>query len=159
METRMEQRQQRSEAHVTDLQHKIQDLEAMLQKRAQASDVECYQVRRAMETRMERVYAQADERIQSMAEHAKEVCAATGAALQTMDSELNNQMLRASIRAEGRVRFKELKDLAITFRKANLSKEHYVDLKDNLIDLWHVQSAISPSERGGYEQDYERSEL
>lgn len=155
-----EQRQQRSEAHVTNLKQKIQDLESMLKKRAQASDVECYQVRRAMESRIERVYAQADERIQSMAEHAQEVCAATGAALQTMDCELNNQMLRASIRAEGRVRFKELKDLAITFRQANLSKEHYVDLKDNLIDLWHAQTAISPNEKAGYELDYERgSEL
>lgn len=139
-----EKRLGRSQGHVANLQQKIYDLEIMIQKKAQRCEHERAQVQGVMDGRLKRVSAQADGRILGMAEHAKEVCGATGAAFQTIGSELQDQHLRASIRAEGRARFKELRQLAKTWDHVDLTKDCYKGLKGDLIDLWHVQ-ATTPS--------------
>jgi hypothetical protein len=140
-----EQRKRRSEAHVAHLEAKVKDLRAKIERRNQASDVECSRVQHIMDSRFERVAAQADGRIRSMAEHAKEVCAATGASLQTVASELQDQMLRASLRAEGRTRFKELRELSKVYDNVTLTKDSFEGMRNDLIELWHLQArAQSP---------------
>jgi hypothetical protein len=135
-----EKRQRRSEAHVANLEQKISDLQAMISKRQHEAAAELNTVERMMQGRYARVASQADSRVRSMAEHAKEVCTAANMSLEITAEELQDQMSRASIRAEGRVRFKELKNLAKAWDRYDLSRDAYNDLKGDLIDLWHVQT-------------------
>lgn len=135
-----EKRQRRSEAHATNLEQKVAELQAMIARREHEAAAELLETERMMASRYERVASQADDRIRSMAEHAREVCTAASVSLEIASDELQDQMARASIRAEGRVRFKELKDLAKSWDRFDITKESYTELKDNLIDLWRAQA-------------------
>lgn len=135
-----EKRQKRSEAHVANLEQKIYDLQTMIQKRTQGAEKECSNMQRLMDGRFEQVAAQADGRVRSMAQHAKEVCDAAGASRDITAEELHDQVARASVRAEGRTRFKELRELAKSWDHVDLTQDNYNELKGNLIELWHIQS-------------------
>merc|ERR1711879_746900 len=56
-----------------------------------------------------------------------------------MNEKLQGQMTRAYLRAEGRVRFKELRELAKSRDNYNVSREAYFGLKGEILSLWRTQ--------------------
>lgn len=135
-----EKRRHQTEGHVAHLEAKIRELKAAIENRAHSSEVERSRVQRVMNRRLEEVSSQAEERVRGMAEHAKEVCVATDAAIQATGAELQEQIMRASMRSEGRTRLKELGSLTKSYNGLALPKDAYLDLRENLVGLWQVQA-------------------
>jgi len=135
-----EEGQRRAEENVAYLERKIQDLEAQLERRRQDGSSHIAELEHRMDVRLDLVCTQADNRVRSMAEHALDVCDAAHNAVNITTDELEDQLARASVRSEGRVRFKELCDLAKAVNNYDIPKSSYYKLKDELIALWHTQS-------------------
>merc|ERR1712224_189971 len=111
----------------------------MIKQRTDDADYRVLNADHTMKGRLDRLSSQADDRVRSMAEQTSQVCAHVGAAMDSATAELRDQMTRASMRAEGRTRFKELRQLGKAWDDFKIDQDAYVDLKKNLIDLWQMQ--------------------
>jgi len=137
-------RQISAEAIAFACHEKVQLMEAHVQRRTKKAEVNTAELQRCMDTRIKRVEKQNEGRVANMEVHAKEVCTLSKLALETVDEELQDQVAKAHVRSEGRVRFKELCHLASTFGNYDMSRDAYFHVKHELIDIWHKQKAAVP---------------
>lgn len=147
-----EERRRGAEACAGALAQKVADLREHLRKRGQSADASVEALQRMMDARLQRVTAQTEARISSMAGHAKAVCTLSKSAVEGVTEELQGQLARAHVRSEGRVRFRELCQLAGTYGNYDVSKDAYYTVKAELINLWHVQKAGRPLVQPAIEQ-------
>lgn len=144
---RGEERQRVAEARLHDLTNKLASMRAHIEHRSENAQANVASLERMMSVRAERTAAQCQTRVQQMTEHAQFVQRSCRSALGCVEGELSDQMARAQIRAEARVRFKELCDLAQRTAKYDLSTESYHHCKAELISLWQMQKTThSPHE-------------
>eukprot|EP00420_Gonyaulax_spinifera_P024840 CAMPEP_0197915062 /NCGR_PEP_ID=MMETSP1439-20131203/79564_1 /TAXON_ID=66791 /ORGANISM="Gonyaulax spinifera, Strain CCMP409" /LENGTH=238 /DNA_ID=CAMNT_0043536999 /DNA_START=92 /DNA_END=804 /DNA_ORIENTATION=+ len=134
-------RQRSAEESVACLKQKLKHLREYAQRRTDGAKASRTMLQNMMDSRLKRVAAQSDARVENMTAHAKEVSALSNVAMDTVNTELQSQLAHAHVRAEGRVRFKELCQLAHTFGNYDMSKDAYYHVKHELIDLWHAQKA------------------
>mmetsp|Transcript_52703 Transcript_52703/g.138230 ORF Transcript_52703/g.138230 Transcript_52703/m.138230 type:complete len:248 (-) Transcript_52703:19-762(-) len=137
---RAEKRRQSSEVHVANLQKKLEALKAHIQRRSDNTEFHLAGLDRMMSARIHRVTAQSENRVERMNQHANQVRKTCNRALHHIEGELQDQMARAHVRAEGRVRYKELCDLAARCAKCEMTEESYKSLKAELLGLWRLQS-------------------
>lgn len=129
-----------SEAHAYTLEQKLKALKEQLEQRKVDADMHVAETERIMNTRVTRVRTQAEKRVNDMASHTQVVMAhARGTHDETLD-EMRDQLARAHVRAEGRSRFKELRDLAKSIDNYEMGRPEYRATKDELVNLWHFQS-------------------
>lgn len=134
-----EERQARAEAHASHLEAKLQAMREQLKMKEEVAQNTISGIERVTTAREKRVDVQSDERERNMEHHAREVRAATGLAVETTTAELQDQLRRCHLRAEGRMRFKELCQLASESSSYKMSREAYYATKHDLISLWHIQ--------------------
>jgi hypothetical protein len=139
-----EKRQRSADAIAFAYLEKVKHMEAHVQRRTKKAEVNNAELQRSMDTRIKRVDKQNQSRAANMEAHAKEVCTVSKLALETVSEELQDQVAKAHVRSEGRVRFKELCHLASTFGNYDVSRDAYFHVKHELIDLWHQQKAAAP---------------
>jgi len=139
-----EKRQRSADAIAFAYLEKVKHMEVHVQRRTKKAEDNNTELQRCMDTRVKRVEKQNIGRVANMEAHAKEVCAVSKVALETVSEELQDQVAKAHVRSEGRVRFKELCHLASTFGNYDMSRDTYFHVKHELIDLWHKQKAAVP---------------
>lgn len=135
-----EETQRRAEDYVHALEAKVAYLQASLHARVEEAEDKCNQTKREMEDRVGRVTTQCNQRIQSMQKHTRNVEEITLASAADVQQEHGEQLARAHIRAEGRLRFKELCGLSKQRGEQQITKEVYENSKSDLIRLWHTQA-------------------
>jgi len=140
-----EKRQRSADAVAFAYLEKVKHLEEHVQRRTKKAEANNAELQRCMDTRLKRVVKQNEGRVANMEAHAKEVCTVSKVALETVSEELQDQVGKAHVRSEGRVRFKELCHLASTFGNYDMSRDSYFHVKHELIDLWHKQKAGIPT--------------
>lgn len=140
-----------AERHVLDLTQKVADLQAMFAAAKEVTSERIERTEREADARIERVSAQANQRINDMSQLAKEVQEAAATCIDQMVSEHAEQVSRADMRAEGRVRFKELCTLSAMRSDLEISQKEYEDAKDDLLNLWRKQWQVfnNPQNSGG----------
>lgn len=128
-----------AERHVMDLTQKVAGLQALLQAATIEANQRIERTEREADERVERVSAQANQRINDMSQLAKEVQDAAVSCIDQMVTEHAEQVSRADMRAEGRVRFKELCTLSAKRHDLEISQDEYEDAKEGLLNLWFKQ--------------------
>eukprot|EP00403_Amphidinium_massartii_P027591 CAMPEP_0178403032 /NCGR_PEP_ID=MMETSP0689_2-20121128/17158_1 /TAXON_ID=160604 /ORGANISM="Amphidinium massartii, Strain CS-259" /LENGTH=250 /DNA_ID=CAMNT_0020023971 /DNA_START=164 /DNA_END=913 /DNA_ORIENTATION=+ len=130
-----------AEASVASLKSKVADLRMLLQRRQEASEQNLQRLERTMDWRKQALGKQTERRINGMAEHAKEVVNLASSVVEERRALVQAHLTRSHLRAEGRVRFKELCQLARAWHEHKLTAPQYRELKTELVDLWHLQKA------------------
>jgi len=130
----------RTEKHVRCLEDKVRDLQVQLHMRTEECENRVAETSRTMQTRVERVSTQADQRVHSMLQSAREVFEAADASLESTADELQEQMGRAQMRSEGRTRFKELCELSKTRQQLGITQPDYEACKGDILTLWGAQT-------------------
>lgn len=128
-----------AERHVLDLTRKVAALQSKLHGRTSEFNDRVERTEREADERVERVSAQANQRINDMSQLAKEVQEAAASCVDMMVTEHAEQVSRADMRAEGRVRFKELCSLSAMRTDLQISQDEYESSKDDLLHLWQKQ--------------------
>lgn len=129
-----------AEAHKQELERKMAALKRQLEQRKIDADVNVSETERIMNTRVTRVRMQAEKRVNDMAELTKDVMAHARTTHDETIDEMRDQLARAHVRAEGRTRFKELRDLAKSTESYEMGRPEYRTMKNELVNLWHFQS-------------------
>eukprot|EP00448_Togula_jolla_P022207 CAMPEP_0170582750 /NCGR_PEP_ID=MMETSP0224-20130122/7753_1 /TAXON_ID=285029 /ORGANISM="Togula jolla, Strain CCCM 725" /LENGTH=291 /DNA_ID=CAMNT_0010906001 /DNA_START=63 /DNA_END=938 /DNA_ORIENTATION=- len=142
---RAETRRQRAEANAAALALKLEDLQEQAAKRKAAQDEHISSLHRVMDARLERVAEQADRRSQDVSDFAEAVSEQSAAAIDTMAAELQEQLAKRHLKAEERVRFKELCGLAKSCGDYDMSKPAYYIMKNELLTLWQQQKSAASS--------------
>merc|ERR1719161_3331113 len=119
-----------------DLTQKVAGLQALLHGRTSEFNDRVERTEREADERIERVSAQANQRINDMSQLAKEVQEAAASCVDMMVTEHAEQVSRADMRAEGRVRFKELCTLSAMRSDLEISQKDYEGAKEDLLHLW-----------------------
>lgn len=127
------------EADVATLEARLADLKALQRRRQEDGERQLSGLQRVMNSRIQAVHKQSDKRIDDMAEHAKDVVSAATATVEERRALVQSHLMRAHVRAEGRVRFKELCLLARSWHEHELTAPQYRELKGELVSLWHMQ--------------------
>merc|ERR1719161_3026843 len=128
-----------AERHVLDLTQKVIDLQAMFDSAKIEANERIERTEREADERLERVSAQANQRINDMSQLAKEVQETAACCIDQMVTEHAEQVSRADMRAEGRVRFKELCQLSAMRSDLEISQKDYEGAKEDLLHLWQKQ--------------------
>lgn len=129
-----------AEAHAYTLEQKLIALKQQLEQRKIDADMNVAETERIMSTRVTRVRTQAEKRVSDMAAHTRDVMAHARTTHDETLDEMRDQLARAHVRAEGRTRFKELRDLAKSIDSYEMGRPEYRAMKDELVNLWHFQS-------------------
>merc|ERR1719161_2377333 len=119
-----------------DLNKKVAGLQAMYHRATIEANERIERTEREADERVERVSAQANQRINDMSQLAKEVQEAAASCIDQMVTEHAEQVSRADMRAEGRVRFKELCTLSAMRSDLEISQKEYEGAKEDLLHLW-----------------------
>jgi len=146
---RAEQRLRKSREHCYSLTCKIQDLQAHLEERTDGVNMSLEELEESLNERINRVTLQGQRRIESMRGHARENSLVLGAKLEAITEQMQAQMHRHHVQAEGQVRLKELCKLASVRGDYTMSDDTYRKVKGDLVGLWQLQKAPtrSPSPR------------
>eukprot|EP00927_Polykrikos_kofoidii_P061831 TRINITY_DN56659_c0_g1_i1.p1 TRINITY_DN56659_c0_g1~~TRINITY_DN56659_c0_g1_i1.p1 ORF type:complete len:344 (-),score=38.55 TRINITY_DN56659_c0_g1_i1:59-982(-) len=142
-----EAQRKKAESRANHLTAKVRELHVQLEKRMQQQDERLTLLNRFQDARAERVSVQCEDRIDKMTKHANKVAMMSSAAVDSTVEELQGQAARANFRAEGRVRYGELCDLAKSVGNYDMTKDAYYRVKDDLISLWHIQAGSSTPSR------------
>lgn len=135
----------RTQAYVKSLEEKARNLQMQLHQKMQDCEDHVAETEREMQTRIERCSTQADARVHSMLQHSREVFESADAALESTADDLQDQMSRAQMRAEGRSRFRELCDLSKSRLNIEMSQPAYEACKEDVLSLWGAQTSTASS--------------
>jgi len=144
-----DQRLRKSREHCYSLTCKIQDLQAHLEEKTASANISLEELDESLNVRIDRVMLQGQRRIESMRGHARENSTVLGAKLKVITEQMQAQMHRHHVQAEGQVRLKELCKLASVRGDYTMSDDTYRKVKGDLVGLWQLQKAPtrSPSPR------------
>mmetsp|Transcript_118365 Transcript_118365/g.328990 ORF Transcript_118365/g.328990 Transcript_118365/m.328990 type:complete len:265 (+) Transcript_118365:76-870(+) len=131
-----------AEAEVAVLQKRAAQLQAQLAERNIVGEQWLQELQCCMDERVARITAQTDTRVASMKDHTEMVRRSCLDAVHAVRSELQDQLSRASMRAEGRTRFLELCDLAGRCAGYEMTQDSYQELKAELVGLWQLQKSM-----------------